>query len=317
MTGAASVGDVVAAVDCGTNSVRLYLAEVGGDGRLVELDRRLHLTRLGQGVDATGRFDPAALARTLAGLSDFAEQVRRIGVSRVRVVATSAARDAANREEFFAGVLQRFGVPAEIISGEEEARLSYLGAVAALPPLPEPVMVMDIGGGSTELVVGRGGTMQAAVSLDMGSVRLRERFLASDPPVDGEVAEAAAYIDALLDGSPIDFGAVRSWVGVGGTATSISALVQGLAVYDRDVVHSSRVSREDLEALAARLLAMPVAEVNALPTMEPGRADVICAGALICRQIGRRVDRPMLVSEADILDGMAMGLAAGTPERSA
>ena len=311
MTGPARPGELVAAVDCGTNSIRLYVAQVAADGSLVELDRRLHLTRLGQGVDATGRFDPEALARTLAGLSDFAAEFDALGVGRVRVVATSAARDAANREEFFRGVHERFGVPAEIISGQEEAWLSYLGAVVALGRLPEPVMVMDIGGGSTELVVGSGRRVEAAVSLDMGSVRLRERFLATDPPTDAEIRAAAAYIDTLLDGSAIEFGSVRSWVGVGGTATSLSALVHGLQVYDRAIVHGSTVALGDLEALTARLLAMPVPQVTALPTMEPGRADVICAGALICRQVGRRVVREMLVSEADILDGIALGLAGG------
>lgn len=303
--------ELVAAVDCGTNSVRILIARLDPEGRLEEVDRRLHLTRLGQGVDATGRFHPDALARTLTALTDFAGQLRSLGVDRVRVVATSAARDAANRDEFFDGVLARFSVPAEVISGEEEAWLSYRGALAALPILPEPVMVMDIGGGSTELVVGAGQRVEAAVSLDIGSVRLRERFLAGDPPSQSEVEDAERYIDTLLDGSGIDFSSVRTWVGVGGTATSISALVQGLAAYDRAIVHGSTVGPDALEALSGRLLALTVAEVTAMPTMEPGRADVICAGALICRQVGRRVGVPMRVSEADILDGIALGLLAG------
>lgn len=303
--------EMVAAVDCGTNSVRILIAQLGTEGRLEEVDRRLHLTRLGQGVDATGRFHPDALARTLAAMTDFAEQLRSLGVTRVRVVATSAARDAANRDEFFNGVQARFSVPAEVITGEEEAWLSYRGALAAMPVLPEPVMVMDIGGGSTELVLGAGQGVEAAVSLDIGSVRLRERFLSTDPPSRSEVEAAERFIDGLLDGSGIDFASVRTWVGVGGTATSISALVQGLATYDRALVHGSTVAPDALEALSAQLLALPVAEVTAMPTMEPGRADVICAGALICRQIGRRVGVPMLVSEADILDGIALGLLTG------
>lgn len=300
---------LVAAVDCGTNSVRLLIAQLRPDGSLAEVDRRLHLTRLGQGVDATGRFHPDALARTLTALGDFAGQVSALGVRSVRVVATSAARDAANRGEFFAGVRSRFGVDAEVITGEEEAWLSYSGAVSVLGAIPEPVLVMDIGGGSTELVLGAGGQVQRAMSADVGSVRLRERFLAGDPPLPAEIAAAQAYIDELLDASGVEFGRVASWVGVGGTATSISALVQRLPVYDRNVVHGSVVDRSAIEALTDELLRLPIAEVTALPTMEPGRADVLCAGALICRQVGRRVRPPMLVSEADILDGIALGLA--------
>ena len=316
MLGAVVSRDLVAAVDCGTNSVRLLIARQDTGGRLLEVDRRLHLTRLGQGVDATGQFHPDALSRTFAAMDDFAAQLRDLGVSRVRVVATSAARDAANREQFFAGALARFGVPAEIIAGEEEAWLSYRGAVAALEALPEPVMVMDIGGGSTELVVGAGERVRVAVSLDMGSVRLRERFLAGDPPQATEIADAAAFIDGLLDTSGVDFGSIRAWVGVGGTATSISALVQGLPVYDRSRVHGSTVAADGLEALTRVLLGLSVAAVTAMPTMEPGRADVICAGALICRQVGRRVSTPMRVSEADILDGIALGLVEGDHARS-
>ncbi len=302
--------ELFAAIDCGTNSVRLLVAGVEG-GRLVEVDRRLHITRLGQGVDATGRFHPEALQRTLLALGDFAAQLDALGVRRRRVVATSAARDAANSGEFFGGVLAALGAPAEIISGEEEARLSYVGALRGLsgpgrPELDDPVLVMDIGGGSTELVLDR------AVSLDAGSVRLRERFLASDPPTSTEVEAATAYVDGLLDASGIDLAGVATWVGVGGTATSLSALAHGLPVYDRDVVHGSVVSGVALAALAESLMRMPIAEVSALPTMVPGRADVICGGALICERVGRRVGIPLLVSEADILDGIIWGLAAAS-----
>ncbi len=308
------MGELYAAIDCGTNSVRLLVAGVEA-GRLVEVDRRLHITRLGQGVDATGRFHPEALRRTLVAMRDFATQLDALGVRQRRVVATSAARDAANSAEFFAGVLAALGTPAEIISGEEEARLSCLGALRGLsgldrpeldhPVLDDPVLVMDIGGGSTELVLDR------AVSLDVGSVRLRERFLASDPPTPAQVAAATAYVDGLLDASGIDLAAVATWIGVGGTATSLSALAHGLPVYDRDVVHGSVVSTAALEALAESLISMPIAQVSALPTMVPGRADVICGGALICQRVGRRVGVPLLVSEADILDGIIWGLAAG------
>ncbi len=299
---------LLAAVDCGTNSVRLLVCRLS-DGRLVEVDRRLHLTRLGQGVDATGRFHPDALARTLAAMADFGAELDSLGVTRRRVVATSAARDAANSAEFFTGVRDRLGVEAEIIPGEEEARLSYAGAVSALPDLAQPVLVMDIGGGSTELVSGRDGQVGRAISLDIGSVRLRERFLHGDPPDAAQVDAATRHVDGLLDDSGIDFGAIASWVGVGGTVTSLSALAQGLPVYDRSLVHGSVLDRASLGRLTALLLAMPVAEVTGLPTMVPGRADVIGAGALICARVGARVGGRLTVSEADILDGIVNELA--------
>ena len=297
-----------AAVDCGTNSVRLLVCRRSG-GRLIELDRRLHLTRLGQGVDATGRFHPDALARTLAAMADFGAELDERGVRHRRVVATSAARDAANSAEFFAGVRARLGVDAEVIPGEEEARLSYAGALSALPDVAQPVLVMDIGGGSTELVPGSDVGPTRAVSLDVGSVRLRERFLHSDPPVPAEIGAARDQVDALLDSCGIDFASVASWVGVGGTVTSLSALAQGLPSYDRARVHGSVLARADLAALTGRLLELPIAQVVTLPTMVPGRADVICAGALICATVARRVPAELFVSEADILDGIVLGLA--------
>ncbi len=356
MTGVAKSGDArplrVAAIDCGTNSVRLLVAEASesrtgsdadsvptglatsGPARFVELARDLRLTRLGQGVDATGEFHPDALARTFAACDEYAEVLRRFGVSRLRFVATSAARDAGNREEFFAGVRARLGVDAEVIAGEEEAELSFTGALTAAPDAASPALVMDIGGGSTELVLGAaahlrpeskgvhagGGTtllsghnfgVAAAVSLDIGSVRLRERFLASDPPAAGEIAAATAYVDGLLDASGVDIAAARTWLGVGGTATSLSAIVQGLDAYDRARVHGSVLRRGDLIALAERLLTTPVAEVLTIPTMVPGRADVICAGALIASRVATRAMVDLRVSESDILDGLVQQLLAG------
>lgn len=301
----------VAAIDCGTNSIRLLVAEradaaASGPG-FVELDRQLRLTRLGQGVDATGEFHPDALTRTLDACSEYAGVLSSHGVDRLRFVATSAARDAGNREEFYAGVRERLGVTPDIIRGDEEAQLSFDGALAAVPDAAMPSLVMDIGGGSTELVLGQAGRVRG-VSLDMGSVRLRERFLDSDPPSVDEVAEASEFVDDLLDASGIDFAAARTWLGVGGTATSLSAIVQGLEVYDRARVHGSRVSRDDLAALSWRLLGLPVEQVLAIPTMVPGRADVICAGALICARVGARMGVDLTVSEADILDGLVLGL---------
>ena len=301
--------DLFAAVDCGTNSVRLLVCRPSR-GRLVEVDRQLQITRLGEGVDATGRFHPDALARTLAAMADFGAALDDLGVRHRRVVATSAARDAANSAEFFDGARARLGVEAEIISGAEEARLSFAGAVSALPDLAQPVLVSDIGGGSTELVSGRDGNAEQAVSLDIGSVRLRERFLHSDPPTPAEVAAATEHVDALLDGCGIDFGSAASWVGVGGTATSLSALAQQLPRYDRALVHGSVLSGPDLTALTGGLLGMTVADVTELPTMVPGRADVICGGALICSRVAARLTVPLIVSEADILDGLVAGLAA-------
>lgn len=301
---------LVAAVDCGTNSVRLLVARRSATG-LVEVDRRLHITRLGQGVDATGRFAPEALQRTFAAMRDFGEELDRLEVGLRRVVATSAARDAENSAEFFAGVEAAIGVAPEIIPGPEEARLSYLGAVRALGVQPEPVLVMDIGGGSTELVLGSGQELQTAVSLTMGSVRLRERFLAGDPPTAAELAAAGEYVDGLLTDSGVPFDQAATWVGVGGTATALSALAQQLPAYDRALVHGSVISAEALRGLADRLAAMPVSAAAALPTMQPGRADVICAGALIAARVSHRLLVPLLVSEADILDGVARELAAG------
>lgn len=304
----------VAAIDCGTNSVRLLVAETAASGGLADLDRRLVLTRLGQGVDATGRFHPDALARTLDAFADYADVIAGFGVDRVRLVATSAARDASNRDEFFAGARQRLGVDPEIISGDEEAALSFRGALTALPDVAAPAMVMDIGGGSTELIVGAGGvspSIDHGLSLDIGSVRIRERFLASDPPTIEQLAAASDHIDDLLDGAGIDFAGVATWIGVGGTATSLSALNQRLPEYDRTKVHGSSMTRSELHDLAVNLLTSTVAQVRTLPSMHPKRADVICAGALIADRVGARMPVELTISESDILDGIALGLLNG------
>ncbi len=304
----------VAAIDCGTNSVRLLIAEASASG-FAEVDRDLHLTRLGQGVDATGRFAPEALARTLDAVADFGRRIRAAGADRVRFVATSAARDASNRDEFFAGVRERVGVDAEIISGDEEARLSFTGALSVASEVEWPVLVMDIGGGSTELVLGRRDadgalTIVAGRSLDVGSVRLRERFLHSDPPTPDEVTAAASYIDTLIDASGVPVERARTWIGVGGTATALSAINLGLDTYDRTRVQGSLMSNGQVRAMAPRLLAMPVAEVLRIPTMQPGRADVICGGALIAARVGERCGADLRISEADILDGVVLDLLA-------
>jgi exopolyphosphatase/guanosine-5'-triphosphate,3'-diphosphate pyrophosphatase len=288
-----------AAVDCGTNSIRLLLTRLV-DGRLVDVERRLQITRLGKGVDATGRLDPDSLSATFAVFAEYAQLIQD---AKVRIVATSAVRDASNKDEFFAGARSAFGVDAEVISGEEEARLSYLGAITGLPGLAEPLLVMDIGGGSTELVTQDGG-----ISLNMGSVRVRERYLASDPPTIAEIEAAEEFINSLLDTSGVDF-AAATWVGVGGTATCLSAIAQQLPAYDAEIVHGSVVSQDVLDDLTQDLLRMTIAEIAAIPTMVPGREDVITAGALVCREIGLRTNLPLIVSETDILDGVVNRLA--------
>jgi exopolyphosphatase/guanosine-5'-triphosphate,3'-diphosphate pyrophosphatase len=307
------MSETVAAIDCGTNSIRLLLAGPGRDGEaLTDVDRRTEIVRLGQGVDATGEFHPDALARTFARTEEYATEIRAAGVppERTRFVATSAARDAGNREEFFAGVESRLGVRPEIISGDEEARLSFAGALSRVRPDAGPVLVMDIGGGSTELIVGSvDGVLASAISLDVGSVRVTERFLKVGPPDPADLDRAARYVDELLDGSGVDFGAVRTWIGVAGTATTLAGVHLQLAAYDREQVHGTTIPQQDLADLLTLLSRMTVDQIKALPSMHPGRADVVTAGALIARRIGRRLDVPgMLVSESDILDGIALEL---------
>ena len=298
-----------AAVDCGTNSIRLLVADIDRDGRLVEHDRRLELVRLGQGVDATRRFHPDALARTFAACERFAEVIDTFGCDRVRFVATSAARDVSNRDEFFAGVERRLGVVPEVIPGDEEARLSFVGALSGVPDVTDPVLVVDIGGGSTELVVGSGGEVRSAVSLDMGSVRLRERFLRDDPATGDQIEAARGFVRGLLDASGPDLAGVRTVIGVAGTVTSLSAIDQGLAEYDRDKVHGSRMSRGRIGELAARLLGLTGAEIEATTCLAQKRAEVIAGGALICDEIaGRTGAQSMIVSESDILDGMVLAM---------
>jgi exopolyphosphatase/guanosine-5'-triphosphate,3'-diphosphate pyrophosphatase len=237
---------------------------------------------------------------------------------RVRLVATSAARDAGNRDEFFAGVQQRLGVQPEVISGLTEAELSFSGALSRIRPGAEPVLVMDIGGGSTELVLGSAtGKIQVADSLDIGSVRLTERFLHSSPPTPEELDRATAHVGRALAGSSVDLARVGTWVGVAGTVTTLAALHLGLREYDRDRVHGSLIPTDQLAGLLSRLSALPVAEIRAIPGMHPQRADVITAGSLIAARVAAQVPTPALVvSESDILDGMALELLgrAGEPQ---
>jgi exopolyphosphatase/guanosine-5'-triphosphate,3'-diphosphate pyrophosphatase len=300
----------VAVIDCGTNTIRLLIAEQSPTG-LKALCRDLAYVRLGQGVDATHRFDDAALARTLSAVDEYAEMIRDTEVDRVRFIATSAARDATNRDEFFAGVRARIGLDPDIISGTEEARLGFLGAVAGGPVGPGRILVSDIGGGSTELALGDAtGAIERARSFDIGSVRLRERFLVDDPPTGTQIEAARAYVADLLDHSGmLAPDSIDHFIGVAGTSTSLSAMVTRLAVYDPLVVHNSVVEVSDILALSARLFRHSVAAtLRQYPILEPLRAEVISAGVLIAAEIARRVARPMVVRETDILDGAALDL---------
>jgi exopolyphosphatase/guanosine-5'-triphosphate,3'-diphosphate pyrophosphatase len=296
----------VAAVDCGTNTVRLLV------GALPEIAvRESRIVRLGQGVDATGRLSEEALARTFAAMDDYAATIREHGVTRVRVCATSAVRDAANGDVFVQGVQERFGVGPDVLTGEEEARLAFDGAVRNLTgPAPAPVLVVDIGGGSTELVLGSSdGTVDAAHSMDIGSVRLTERHLHGDPPSADEVAACVADIETHLDEAPVPVGDARTVVGVAGSTLTIAAGVLELTAYDHAAIDQARLAATDVAAFVDRLVAMRVDERRALPYMNPGRADVIGAGGLIlARVLARAHVATMVASESDILDGIAWSL---------
>ena len=308
----------VAAIDCGTNSIRLLVADVTAAG-LRDVHREMRVVRLGQGVDASGVLAPEAIERTRAALADYTAVLRRRGVERVRMVATSATRDAANRADFFGMVRATLGADAEVISGDEEARLSFSGAVGELHPDDGPFVVTDVGGGSTEVVVGEltddGPVVHAARSVDVGCVRLTERCLPDDPPTPEQVAKAHAVAAEVLAGAfaAVPVAGVRTWVGVAGTVTTLAALVLGLPAYEADAIHLSRVALPDLHRVTADLLAMPRAERAALGPMHPGRVDVIGGGAIVVAELARGLApagvTELVASEHDILDGIARSLA--------
>jgi exopolyphosphatase / guanosine-5'-triphosphate,3'-diphosphate pyrophosphatase len=305
----------VAAVDCGTNTLRLLIADLdveAGESQLLE--RRSTIVRLGQDVDRTGVFAAAALERTFATLDEYVATIREHDVDAVRFVATSAARDAQNRDAFITGVRHRVGVEPEIISGRAEAQLAYDGATrqfANRPDVVQPLLVLDIGGGSTELVLGNGidGGVRG-VSLDVGSVRITERYLHADPPTADEVGAALDAIGTALHTVDLPLTSAGSLIGVAGTVTTMGAMVLGLDSYDRVRVDLARLPRAELAAAIERVVAMTVAERRALPFMAPGRADVIAAGALILGSVAELVGLPeVIVSIHDILDGIAWTLA--------
>ena len=309
----------VAAIDCGTNSIRLLIAEPDGSGGLKDLVRRLEIVRLGQGVDASGEFHPDALERTFAAVDQYAELIKKadVEVENVHFVATSATRDARNRDSFFTGINERLGVLPDVISGDTEARLSFNGALSRVTPAGEPVLVMDIGGGSTELITGSAaGELHDAISIDVGSVRVTERFVKQNPAADDDLARAAEYIDDLLAGSGIDFASIGTWIGVAGTATTLAGVYLGLEHYDRERVHGASIPLPAITELLHRLAGLTVEEIRALPSMQPGRADVITGGALVeSRVAGRLTVENLIVSESDILDGIALQLIGDTIPR--
>ncbi len=297
-------GPTVAAIDCGTNTIKLLI------GALPDVAvRETRMVRLGQGVDRTGRLADEALARAFAAIDEYAGLIAAHHVDKVRFCATSASRDASNSSVFVDGVRARLGVEPEVVGGDEEAALAFDGAVRNLrTPPAEPVLVIDIGGGSTELILGSRHP-SAAYSMDIGSVRLHERHLHSDPPLESEIAACVADIEAHLDESPVSPADAASVVGVAGTILTVAAGVLDLESYDRALVDQAVLPATAVHEMAERWLAMTVAERRALPYMEPGRADVIGAGALILDRVLRRttVDR-LVASEADILDGIAWSL---------
>jgi exopolyphosphatase/guanosine-5'-triphosphate,3'-diphosphate pyrophosphatase len=307
----------VAAIDCGTNTARLLVADLDAEtGTAVDLHRVETIVRLGQGVDQTRRLADGALARTYAALETYAGLVSAAGVVRTRCVATSAVRDASNHDDFVAGVQAIIGVRPDVITGDEEARLSYDGAIRGLPQQEgvsrrAPLLVVDVGGGSTELVFGGDDHRPPqGTSLDIGSVRLTERHLHSDPPRPAEVAAALADVSAAVDGAGLRLEDAGAMVGVSGTVMTMAAFVLGLDRYDSSRVHHARLPAADLLDACERMLAMPVRRRRRLGFMVAGRADVIGGGALVLAEVVRRTRLDTVVaSEHDILDGVAWSLA--------
>jgi exopolyphosphatase/guanosine-5'-triphosphate,3'-diphosphate pyrophosphatase len=298
----------VAAVDCGTNTIKLLIGRRASDDFEV-VARETRVVRLGQGVDATGRLADEALERAFGAIDEYAALIRDTGVDRIRLCATSATRDAANADVFRAGVLARLGVEPEVLSGEEEAALVYSGAIAAQDPAPaEPVLVVHIGGGSTELVLGEG-DQRWATSMDIGSVRLHERHVRTDPTSPAEVAAVVADVDAHLDDCGVPIAEAATVVGIAGTMTTLAAAVLELPAYDVAAIDRSVHDVAAVLQTVDRLVAMTVAERRALPYMHPGRADVIDAGVLIAsRVLGRATVDTLVVGEADILEGIAWSM---------
>jgi exopolyphosphatase / guanosine-5'-triphosphate,3'-diphosphate pyrophosphatase len=311
----------VAAIDCGTNSLRLLIADVSAArGELTDVQRRMEIVRLGQGVDATGRISPLALARTLGVLRQYGQAISQAGATAVRMVATSATRDASNAAEFVHGVIDILGIAPEVISGDEEARLSFTGATGELNgagsdggDLAPPYLVVDIGGGSTEFVVGDGGVDLSAVSVDIGCVRLTERYLHSDPPAPDEVAAATADIDAAIASAAavVPVTQARTLIGLAGSVTTVTAIALGLTAYDPARTHHARIPASQVHEVAVSLLGQTREQRAAIGPMHPGRVDIIGAGALVLDRVLSQLGfAEVVASEHDILDGIAWSIAA-------
>lgn len=299
----------VAAIDCGTNSIRLLIADIS-NGKFHEVKRDMEIVRLGQGVDQTGQFHPDAIARTLNAVDKFASEISKRGVERIRFCATSATRDATNRDLFVSGVKERLGIEPEVISGEEEARLSFSGATRELPDSLDPFLVIDIGGGSTEFVLGHR-EVSAAKSVNIGCVRMAERHFVHDPASNQEIESARTDIKSAIAeaANVVRIKEAKTLVAVAGTATTVAAAALELEQYDRYAIHLSRISAQRTHEVTQMFLQMTRAERASLGYMHPGRVDVIGAGSLVLSEIMNETGaKEFLASETDILDGMAWSL---------
>ena len=299
----------VAAIDCGTNSIRLLIADVQGDS-FREITRDMEIVRLGQGVDKTGEFHPDAIARTLAAVDKFAAEIARRGVEKIRFCATSATRDAKNRDLFINGVKERLGVAPEVISGEEEASLSFAGATKDLPDSLAPFLVVDIGGGSTEFVIGHR-SVEKAKSVNIGCVRMSERHFKNDPASKEEIEAARKDIQIAISEAAaiVDIKSAKSLIAVAGTATTVAAAALNLPEYDRYSIHLSRISAEATHKASNMFLEMTREQRAELGYMHPGRVDVIGAGSLVLSEILKAVGASEFIAcESDILDGIAFSL---------
>lgn len=328
---------LVAGIDCGTNSIRLIIADRQASGEPLNVrTREMRIVRLGEGIDKTGQFSPAALERCFAAVDEYAQIISKYGADKIRFVATSASRDAGNRDEFFSGIQERLGVTPEVISGEEEATLSFSGATSSFRDEDEPVLVVDIGGGSTEFVLGQRGQVIDAISTNMGSVRIFERYLApvvadaksgdgsldprQTPGIAKALIKAANAIDQLIDEADKKLGLdrARTLIGVAGTVTTITAHALGLNDYEPEKIHGSRITPAQMLRSCNWMMNQPVSARAALGYMPTGRADVIGAGALVWSRIIERINgeieadgsglKEILTSETDILDGIALSL---------